>query len=522
MLLLPQVKKSIWIILLVGFVLYFPTIFNGFVWDDEEQILNNVAIHSISNLPSFFAGSTFNSGGAANGLSGLYFRPMMTTALSFIYTFFGPNAFVFHLFQIIIHVANSILVFLVLFYIFEKAKLNLALPVAISLIFLVHPINTEATVYLAAYQDVLFFFFGILAFYLILKKQNSKQIFYATLILLASFFAKETGAVFAAIIFTYLFLFEKQKVKPFVFGVVTGVAVYCLLRFGLAGVFLNKHGLTEISRISLAERLINIPSIIMYYLGNFFWPLNIAIDQQWVVKKINFQDLILPCVLIFLFIKNIKLNPRIFYFFGIWFILSLGFHLQIFPLDMTASDRWFYLSSVSLVALILISLDQSRFKKYLFPAVIIILFLLCLRTWLREFDWHDGLTLYSHDIKISQNAFDLENNYGVELFRIGDIAQAKIHFEKSTKLSPGWWTNWNNLGAVYEREGNLAVAESYYRRSIDNGNYYLAYENYGKILYRQNKIEELKNFLEKEALIRLPYNQVLRQLQYLLYNQKNF
>ena len=48
-------KKVIWIIVLVGFGVYFNSLFNGFVWDDEEQIVNNAIIQSMSNLPQIFS-----------------------------------------------------------------------------------------------------------------------------------------------------------------------------------------------------------------------------------------------------------------------------------------------------------------------------------------------------------------------------------------------------------------------------------------------------------------------------------
>lgn len=485
------------LIIVIGLVLYFPTLFNSFVWDDEELIVNNVQVHSLENLPAFFSGSTFNSGGGGN-LAGLYYKPLMTTAFSAVYSLVGPNPFFFHAFQVGVHLANSVLVYLIFFYLFKE----IALPV--SLLFLVHPINAEAVVYVADYQDVLFFFFGALSFWLILNKKKS---YWVGLTILLSLLSKETGAVFAVIIFTYLLMFDRAKIKSYVLVSLGAFAVYAFLRFGVAGIFFNKHGLTEITTMNLVERLINIPEIVFTYLKNFFWPVDLAINQQWVVRKISVWPLIVDLLFFVLLIwRRSQEYLRLWLFFFVWFLLGLGFHLQIFPLDLTVSDRWFYLPVVGLLGMLVLSFKPK-------PVVISILVLiLAARTFVREFDWRNGLTLYSHDIKISQNAFDLENNLGVELFRAGDFTAAKTHFERSVALSPRWWTNWNNLGAVVEREGDLALAQAYYRRAIDNGQYYLAYENYAKILYRQDKITELRKFLESEALIRLPYNQTLRQV----------
>jgi len=156
----------------------------------------------------------------------------------------------------------------------------------------------------------------------------------------------------------------------------------------------------------------------------------------------------------------------------------MGLHLQIFPLDMALAERWFYFPIAGLLGLVLISGSQFNLfnqKKLLYFFVILIIFALSIRTFIRTFDWRNGLTLFSHDIKLSGKSFNLENNLGVGLFRTGRVEEAAIHFENSTKLAPYWWTNWNNLGAVAEAEGDLESAEKHYKKAIGNGKYYLAY-----------------------------------------------
>lgn len=509
------------LIVIIGFFLYLPTLSNGFVWDDEEIILSNPQVQSLDNIPAFFSGSTFASGGGISGLSGTYFRPMMLTSFAITNSFFAQKALGFHLVQIIFHLTNAVLTYLILFYIFKKFNLNEFWPLAISLIFLVHPINVEAVSYVSATQEVLFYFFAALAFLFVLKKESPKQIFWSTTMILFSLFSKETGSVFAATIFVYLFLFEKKKILPFTAGMVMVLVVYCFFRFGIAHVFFAEQGLATISNATFGERLLLIPKAVNYYLGNFIWPTNIAIDQQWLVKEINFSDFWGPLIFDLGFLGTLSFFGYLSYrkglfklwlFFFIWFIFALGFHLQLFPLDMTVADRWFYSATVGLMGMIVL---PFKIKWVLVGIVITILSIFSFK---RELDWHDGLTLYSRDIQKSQNVFDLENNLGVELYRVNRKDEAKIHFEKSAELLPKWWTSWNNLGVIYEDEGDFEKAEEYYRQSMKNASYYRAYQNYAKILYRQGKLAELKSFLENDGLIKLPYNGILRQLQYLLYN----
>ena len=183
-------------------------------------------------------------------------------------------------------------------------------------------------------------------------------------------------------------------------------------------------------------------------------------------------------------------------------------HLQLVSLDMTVADRWFYFPMIGLLGMIgtMLSFWQGRMTIYI---SIIIICLFSIRSYIRTLDWKNGLTLFSKDIKIVSGSFDLENNLGVELFRAGDYKNAKIHFENSTKIAPFWWTNWNNLGAIYEREKNYQVAAEYYQKAINNGQYYLAYENLAKILVLHgNDQKKTEEFLQNTVRL-FPRNQNL-------------
>src|SRR6185437_9579465 len=103
------------IIVIVGIIVYFNGLFGTFVWDDVYQIQNNILVHSVSNFLSFFLGSTFTPENSSQ-LGGLYYRPLMTLAFSLIYTFFGPQTFPYHLLQLCIHIANTLLIF----YLFKR------------------------------------------------------------------------------------------------------------------------------------------------------------------------------------------------------------------------------------------------------------------------------------------------------------------------------------------------------------------------------------------------------------------
>lgn len=491
-------QKYILIIISIGFLLFLFSLGNKFVWDDEEQIINNTLIHSISNWPLFFSGGAFNSGGTGN-LLGIYYKPMMTLTFSIIYTIFGSNPFFFHFTSVLLHITSSVIVFLIFKNFFSSKK-----SFFLSLLFLTHPLYSEVVFYAANFQDLLYFFFGSLALLLSIHGKNK---FVVTFLLLLSLLSKETG-----IIFVLAVLFQKYWISS-----ALSLSIYAVMRLGIAKIGFDAHQISTIAGLSLWQRLLNIPKIALYYIQNLFIPINLVPNQHWVVTNIDFYNFWLPLLASLIFFITLicftfQKNKNYYLFLAI-FILSFAMHMQIFPLDVTLSGRWFYLPMFGLLGMVGFSKPKLNIK-YIESVLYIIIISFSLITFKRSFDWKNGLTLYSHDAKIVTDDFNLNNNLGVELFRIGEFKEAKINFQKSVDLAPYWWTNWNNLGAITEREGDLETAALYYKKAIDNGNYYLAYENYALILIKQGKFKEAQEFIEN-SLLYFPQNQKL--IQYLQY-----
>src|SRR5690348_4192341 len=95
----PTTFQSISVIIILGVFVYFNSFLNGFVGDDDMQILNNPAVHSITAIPRLFLESTFYKGGIVAG--GLYYNPLLSASFSLLYTLFAPQAAPFHILQVI-------------------------------------------------------------------------------------------------------------------------------------------------------------------------------------------------------------------------------------------------------------------------------------------------------------------------------------------------------------------------------------------------------------------------------------
>ena len=507
--------KAICILIVLGLLVYANALNNRFVWDDDGQIVNNVMVHSLENLGMLYAGSTFGFS-ASNQLSGVYYRPMMSTFFAITYTIFGSNPFFFHLFQVIVHIGNAIIIFL-LFKYFFPASLSLIL----ASIFLVHPINSETVEYIANTGDVLFLFFGMMAIFIV--KKNLTQIRYSVsvgLLLLWSLLSKETGILFLPIIFLWKWLFYRKNMVKLSFIFAGVITVYSLNRFGLAHLYFNKPDSIPLSSLDLLHRMLNIPQIIFYYLSQFIFPLRLSIAQLWIVKSIDISTFWIPLLVDamllislafigFYFWKRDRQYLKGYVFFCCWFVLGLLIYLQIIPLDMTVADRWFYFPMVGLLGIIGILLSKlismhTRWNAWIILTLSIVILLFSIRTMIRNQDWKDAATLFRHDLLISKNNYQLELLLAYELNKTGNYQESLIYSKKSIQHFPTY-SGWSNLGVAEIKSGNtnkgiIALENAYEMRPYEDVAQNLAY---ALLLYKQP--QEAKDFIQQQ-LTKFPNN----------------
>lgn len=502
--------KSIHIIVFVGFVVYANTFFNSFVWDDLIYILYNQQIHNFQ-LSNIIGESFFNVGGQ--------YRPIPALYYSLMHSLFKDVPFFYHFFSIGIHILNSILAYLL----FTKFLKN-SLPLFLSLIFLVHPMQVESVTFISTSGNNLYFTFGLIALLLSMREEmHIKRIIAITCLLVLSYLSKETGILFLFMIFVSRFIYHKKNILKFFYIGILTIIIYSILRFGIGHIYFDKQqlGFIPIYNLSLEQRLINIPAIIFYYLSTFILPIKLTIMHYWVIERISFKEFFVPLFWDLIFFISIitfsifihKKTRLVFIFFFIWFCIGLMLHLQIFPLTMTVADRWFYFSMAGLLGIlgIIIQFIISTFKqiiKVLLIIGILVLLFLSVRTMVRNINWTDNLTLFSHDSKINEN-FIIESNLAAIYHQKRNIPEAIKHYERSVQLHP-YEASLYNLGILNESLGNKQIAKDYFFRILEikgrNDNLYSQKLSASAwVLLRKDNISTARDFTRK-ALVKDPEN----------------
>jgi hypothetical protein len=164
----------IFIIFLVCLAVYCNALFNDFVYDDNDQVLENHWIRDVKYIPDIFTKSVSGFWGETT-LSN-YYRPLMHLIFMFNYYVFGLRPWGFHLVNILFHAGVSVLVFVIIWRLLRASSSSskrdekgfiraLQSPAfAGAMLFATHPIHTEAVAWVAGIPDLSYTFFFLFLF----------------------------------------------------------------------------------------------------------------------------------------------------------------------------------------------------------------------------------------------------------------------------------------------------------------------------------------------------------------------
>src|SRR5215472_283169 len=169
--------------LLIGVVLlaYGNTLLNSFTLDDEHFILRNAAVTGFSARGLFAPDKDFN-----------LFRPVTFATYALNWAAGGVHPWGYHLLNVLLHVAVTLLLYLVLKLLLERESESAALAWVTACLFAVHPIHTEAVASIVGRSELLAAGFLLAAWYLHLRDRAVLSLVCFPLALLS----KESAIVF--------------------------------------------------------------------------------------------------------------------------------------------------------------------------------------------------------------------------------------------------------------------------------------------------------------------------------------
>ncbi|MCP4806449.1 MAG: hypothetical protein GY913_22025 [Proteobacteria bacterium] len=177
---------------------YGPSVLCGFVWDDTPLVVNNLLTSELSNVGAFFRSDLWQTAGGAESDSG-YYRPVMLLSLAVDRALWGASAAGHHLQSLLWHFAGCAALFALLRQLVAPA----AAWVGVAL-FALHPVQSEAVIWIAARNDLMagaFLFAGVAS--LLPRDASPARIAAGGALVLLGMLSKES-AVFAVVLLLFL------------------------------------------------------------------------------------------------------------------------------------------------------------------------------------------------------------------------------------------------------------------------------------------------------------------------------
>lgn len=492
-------------ILITTVIVFHGTLQSPWYFDDQANILENSVVTNLGNAWQQIL--------APRGLT------ILTFALN--YHFHGFDLRSFHLVNLAIHSINACIIYLILNNIFKDNKF-LALMGA--LIFLAHPINTQAVNYIVQRMTILCSLFTFTATYLyflarrqfpIYKFFAPRHLFIYIAFLMFSVLAvmtKQNAATLPVMLLLTEFFIISNNQTPlnrkraflylsplFIAPAVLTMTIVLLPTFSMSS--LSVIGNTE--NLLNSQEITNVPlhyfftqfTVLWIYIKQLIFPYPQVLDYGYplVEKLFTLQNIVagtgLLCVICFAwFIRN--RFPLIT--FGVfWFFVALIVESSFIPLDPIFEHRLY--TPIFGYIVILLFLFDSGFKKHSTRNITVFLYVIILISGsiYRNSVWAKPIDFFTNEVNHTYASYRphmmLANAYYEagntdESKRTYDIIVAAIENKSIQNVQPRMLVN---IAVAYERFGEYKKAESLLKLALSrNFGYFNAHYNLGVVYYR--------------------------------------
>lgn len=516
------------IIVFLCLLIYWPAIRGEFVWDDNIYVTNNEETKSSDGLIKFWTTRD----------KAMCF-PVTMSVFWIEWRFFGMNPIGYHVVNVIIHIANAILLWLTL------AKLRIPCPWVAALGFAIHPVNVESVAWISEHKNTLSFFFLVLALLAYLRfEDTSRYRWYGGSLaaFLLSLLSKSSVVMFPLVILLCTWwrrgavsLSDIRRVIPFfALSLVLGLAtVWFYHEVKNPGLDHNATGWSALASVPSGAS-----KAILLYLTRVFWPCHLStLYPRFDPGSMSSLASVLVVSTGLVVLWRHRHTWAKGWLFGICYYLSMLLPM-IGPSIISAStysqttDHWQYHSIIGVIALTVSVggylsrlLDSRSQLPVQVVGILGISTLLSVLTWKHAQLYKDNLTLwtdtlaknpdsllarqmvaegytgrrmYSEAIAVYREVLAINSgdarvyhSLGNALAANGQLAEATLEFERAARIQPHYPEALLNLGMAYAAQGHLEPALANLTKALQlRPEYPQAHYNLGVLLTRTHQIRE--------------------------------
>lgn len=432
--------------------------------------------------------------------------------------FYGLNAGMHHLTNLLFHMANSLL----LFWVFRRMSGEMWQSAAIAALFALHPLNAESVAWIAERKNVLSTFFWMLTMSVYVYYTEYPNICRYLLIFLLFALGLLVKPMLVTLPCVFLLLdywplgrlrlYREQEGTPLFRLILEKIPFLILSAISVSLASLSlQHNADEIIKevIPMKLRVANAVVSCTAYIIKMILPLNLAGFYPYPRTVPMWQTLCAALLLISLSLWFFSKSKQMPYLIVGW-LWYLGTFVPVSGLMQgglwpAMADRWAYVPMIGLFVIAAWGfprvLSQQRCRKTVFTAVALTVFPVMMTvTWLQVRYWADSITLFRHMLTVTSDNFVAHNGMGLALAEQGKLSEAIAHYRETVRLMPYYSPGYNNLGLALMEQGKLQDAAASFRNAlqIDQNNPKF-HNNIGIALAKQGRTEEAVSHFQ-EAL----------------------
>jgi len=403
---------------LITAVCLWPVLKNGFVnWDDEYYVVSNALLRGPQWIGILTRPVVSN------------YHPLTVLSLAANYAISGTEPWSYLLFNLLLHLANTVVVFWFAYLLSDK-KRWVALFTA--LLFGIHPMHVESVAWISERKDVLytlFFLLSLIAYWKYLQTNRSTGYWACFLLFVCSLLSKPAAIVLPLV----LLLLDYWKERPFTRRVVLEKIPFFLVGGLFAVITLKLQSVTAIASLDLYPfwvRLFFASYAIIVYLVWFFVPHPLSAFHPFPLPDhlgwTIYLSPIFLLALIFL-IWHFRKN-RLVVFGFLFFLINILLVLQLVPIGFTiVSERYTYVPYIGLAFLLTMFVTRNVSAKRFIPAAagaVVVFSAFGFMSFKRTQVWKDSDSLWT----------DVINRYPNASLPRGDRAQ--FNYSRAIMMEP--------------------------------------------------------------------------------------
>jgi tetratricopeptide (TPR) repeat protein len=532
-------KKSLvfTLITLISAALYANTLKNGFVYDDEAMIAQNILISDMNNIWKLFGKEYLDLSAEKS------YRPVVTFTYFLDYMLYGLKPWGYHLTNVLLHSVNGILLYMFLTLLYYNSVRESGIksqgfttwPLVVTLLFVTHPVLTEAVNAISFREDSLTttFYLSTLILYIRHPRPAIHLVSYITYFL--ALLSKEMAITLPFMVYCYERIYGDKKGIPnrHIVGYTVVTLIYTYFRFYY---FYNPY--EDFATWRISERFLTVPWLLLNYLKLTIFPVSLSADYEIApIGSLSSTSFIVSLVTFIILLSVVFSTREREAAFGIlFFTITLIPVYNVIPIYNPFAERYLYLPTIGLLILsgpIHRTCLTSKHKvRYIYiMSLLITLSLYSVLTMKRNTIWRDNYTLWSYTAKkMPQNSrshnilgtiyadqgriyeaieevksalmlrpdyADAHYNLGTIYAGMGRFDEAIQEYQEALRLNTRYAAAHFGIGIIYEKMGRIDGAMQEYRNALRiSPNYSIAYHRLGNIYYQQGRFDEAKtNYL---------------------------